>query len=202
MRFAKMNTKASIIVAALDDRVVAVEDRVDERVADTRQAEDDLDDRRAAHQDPHLEPDDGDDRDQGVPERVPRDHDLALHPFRARRAHVVLPEHLQHRGADHAHHDREREHGDRDRREDELAQVLDRVLVDRRVGERRHPAEHARGEEEQERREPEVGDRDADQAAHAGDVVVRAVALDGREDAEREADHDGDEEPEDARAPA
>ncbi len=127
---------------------------------------------------------------------MPRDHDLLLDPLRARGAHVVLPEHLEHRCPDHPHHDREREHGDRDRRQDELAQVLDRILVEGHVCERRHPAEHPGGEEEQERREPEVGDADADEAADARRVVVLAVALDGREHAERDTDDDGDQEAE------
>ena len=41
-----------------------------------------------------------------------------------RRAHVVEVQHLEHRRAHHPHHDREREDGDRDRRQDELLEVL------------------------------------------------------------------------------
>ena len=96
----------------------------------------------------------------------------ALHALRARGAHVVLAQHLEHRRAHHPHHDREREDRDRDRRQDELAQVLDRVLVERDVRERRHPAEDARGEEQEQRREPEVRDADPDEAADARGVVV------------------------------
>ncbi len=114
--------------------------------------------------------------------------------LRAGGAHVVLREHLEHRRAHHAHHDRHREDGDRERGQEELAQVRTEIVERRHVRERRHPSEGARGEEEQERREPEARDADADQAGDAGEIVARAVPPHGGDDAERDADNDGDEE--------
>ena len=172
----------------LDDGVVAAEDRLQEHVADSGQPEDDLDDRGAADQHADLEADDRDHRDQGVPQRVLRDHGSPADALGPGGADVVLPEHLEHRRAHHAHHDRHREHRDRDRREDELAQVPDRVVPGGDVGERGDPAEDARREEQQQRREPEAGNAEPDQAADARAVVGGAVALDGGDDAERDAD--------------
>jgi hypothetical protein len=128
---------------------------------------------------------------------MPVDHEPARHALRACRAHVVLREDLEHRGAHHPHHDRQREDGDRDRRERELAEVGERIVEERRVDERRHPAEDAGREEQEQGRQPEAGDADPDQPRDARGIVARRVAADGGDHAERDADERGDEEGED-----
>ena len=73
----------------------------------------------------------------------------------------------------------------------------ERVLERGDVGERRDPAEDARGEQEQEGRQPEARNAEPDQAADARADVVAAVALDGGEHAEGHADERRDQKRED-----
>src|SRR5919198_1373550 len=67
----------------LEDRVVAGEDRADGVLADAGDGEDLLDDQRAAEQLAGLGPDQGQDRDERILQRVAREQDLLRQPLGA-----------------------------------------------------------------------------------------------------------------------
>src|ERR687895_173918 len=94
--------------SALENRVVAVLDRLREPRAHAGDREDGLGEDRAGEEEPGLEPDDRDDREHRVAEDVaavdaPRRHSLC-----AGRAHVVLVLDVQNRRSRDARHERER----------------------------------------------------------------------------------------------
>src|SRR5215208_6557549 len=93
---------------ALDHGVVAAVDGIVGDLAYPGPGEDGLRDDSPAHQEPGLQPYNRHGRQHGVPQGVLEDHPPRDNPLRTGRAHVVLPHHLQHAGAGHAHDDRHR----------------------------------------------------------------------------------------------
>ena len=86
-----------------DHWVVSLIEGIHQETPDPRQVEDVLHDHRAADQDRQLQADQGHHRDEGIFEGVSDNHDLLPEPLGPGRPDVVLPEHLQHRGARHPH---------------------------------------------------------------------------------------------------
>src|SRR2546425_9633301 len=106
---------------ALHDRIVAVVDRLDRQPADPRPREDGLRHDRAGEKLTELEAGDRDDRQRGVAQRVLADHERLRHALRARRAHEVGAQHLEHRGAREPRDRRHRERAQREARQHEAA---------------------------------------------------------------------------------
>src|SRR5437773_2285178 len=102
---------------ALDHRVVALEDRVEQQPPDAGQGEDVFDHDDAAHDVAELDAGDRDDGDQRVAERVVEGHPALGQPLGARRANVLAPEAVEHRRAGHAGDHRRRRRPQRDRRD-------------------------------------------------------------------------------------
>src|SRR5260370_1783205 len=73
-----------------DGRVIGLEGAFVEQLSDPRPAEDDLNDQAAAHQRGQLEPDQPDQRDDLISQRVEVDDAPSAHPYRAGMSHVVL----------------------------------------------------------------------------------------------------------------
>ncbi len=100
---------------------------------------------------PSCKPDDGDDRDQRVLERVAEIDRPLGDAAGAGELHVVAAQHLQHLGAHQAHDQRHLEQAERDRRQDQRAQAADgqeagappAELDHRAAPEARQPAEAA-----------------------------------------------------------
>ena len=116
-------------VHALDHRVVALVDRVEEEAAHAGQAEDLLDDHGAAEDLRDLEAEHGDHGDHRVLEAVLEHHHALAQPLGPGGAHVVLAQHLEEHGAGEAHDgggggDAEDEGG-----QEELGEVGPRVLA-------------------------------------------------------------------------
>src|SRR6058998_1003480 len=81
-------------VDALDDRVVAPGDGIEQELPHAREDEDALHDDRPAEESRQLEPHHGDDWDHGVLQHVPGDDDGFRQSLGPRRAHVVLAQDL------------------------------------------------------------------------------------------------------------
>src|SRR5689334_1134940 len=103
--------------SALDDRVVAQQHSVEQQAADARLEEDEFDDDGAAEQDRELLADDRHHGNERVLQRVPDDDGALTGALRARGDDVVLSQHLQQRGARHAHGDGGEPRTDDDRRD-------------------------------------------------------------------------------------
>ena len=172
---------------ALQHRVVALVERADDQLAQARPVEDDLGQHRVADQDAEIEPDDRDHGNEAVAEGVAPDDGARRHALGARRADVILAEHLEHRRARHPRDIGGHDDGEIDGGEREVAQSLDRI-VERPGADHREPAQLDGKDEEQQDRRDEAGKRKAEQRADAGDIVDPGVAAQRRPDAERDAD--------------
>src|SRR6266850_4731043 len=73
----------------LHERVVLLQDRVDRQLPDALPREDGLDDDASREEPPDLQTDDGDDRDERVPQRVAQHEDARRQALRPRRRHVL-----------------------------------------------------------------------------------------------------------------
>ena len=105
---------------ALHHRVVAIEDALDQHAAQALDREHVLDHDRAGHQQRERDAHHGHHRDQGVGEGVDEDQARLQQPLGAGDLHVLGLQHLEHRGADHARHDRGERRADRDRGQDQV----------------------------------------------------------------------------------
>jgi len=88
--------------AALDEGIVAVGDGGEGEAADTGPAEDRLGDDGSGEERAELETDDGEDRDECVPQRVAINDGAFRQAFGAGGADVVLTQFFKHGCADHA----------------------------------------------------------------------------------------------------
>ena len=91
-----------IMMIAISNAVVAPLGGVVEEPAHPRPGEDHLGEERAGEEEGHVERHQRHQRDGGVAEGVAQDDQPLAQPLRPRRAHVVLVDHLQHRGAQEA----------------------------------------------------------------------------------------------------
>ena len=81
---------------ALDDRIVAGEDRIDRQPPEAGNVEHALGDDDAGNQQREAGADDGEDRDRGVAQRMAEQHDRFGQPLGAGGADIILAEHVQH----------------------------------------------------------------------------------------------------------
>ena len=100
----------------LDDREVALQDRVDHELADARQGVDLLDDERAADEEADADGEHGDRRDDRVAEAVADEHPPLGQPLRARGRDVVGLEDLEQARTQAADEDRDQSERHRQRR--------------------------------------------------------------------------------------
>src|SRR6185503_2358072 len=160
--------------------------------AEAGPAEDRLGEDGAREEAAERESDDRDRRDERVPKAVAEHDDPLAQPLRARGAHVVLPEDLEHARARHARDDRGREVAERERGEREVQQAAaervqiprDKAVDDVEAGARwrrrdervdpaatREPAELVVAEADHDEAEPEDGDRPSGQRQEAHEEV-------------------------------
>src|SRR6266480_2254958 len=166
--------------------IVAVVDRLHRQAPDPRPREDRLGDHRAAEERAELDPDDRDDRDRGVLERVLPDDRGVAHALGPRRPDVVLVQHLEHPRACEPRDARGREEPERDRRQQEVLEPPptrrgQQVPLDRE-------------DEDQHDAEPEGRHRLAEESDDRRDVVERRVAPHRRDDAGGHRQHERDQE--------
>src|SRR5437660_6907591 len=104
---------------ALHDRIVAGENALDDQPADPGQREAGLRQHGAAQVGTELEPEDRQDWDHHVLERVTVDDDAFADALRARRPNVILTEHLEHRGPRHPREPARGRSAERERRHEQ-----------------------------------------------------------------------------------
>src|SRR6266542_1390046 len=114
--------------SSLHERVVPLDDRGEQHPAYAGDREDLLDDDGAAEELTDLDAEQRDHDDETVLQHVPSDDQGRLKSLRPRGADVVGAEHVEHRGARHAHGRGGERDAERDRGEQEQAQVTERVL--------------------------------------------------------------------------
>ena len=112
--------------AALESGIVAPADRLDQPFADTRPGEDRLGEDGAGQQRADLQADHGDDGDERVAQRMDADDAEGREALGAGGAHIILLEHLEHRGARHARDHRERDGAKHDGRQNEVAHRVEK----------------------------------------------------------------------------
>ena len=110
--------------------------------------------------------------------------------LRPRGAHVVGAQRLEHRGARLAEDHRRKAGAEHDRRQQHVAQVVDRVRGERDEPRRGQDPEPDREDQDQHQAEPEVRHRQADEGRRAAQVVRHRAAPHRREHPEREPDRD------------
>ena len=113
----------------LDHRIIARQHGIDGEAADAGQVEHALGDDDAGNQKREAGADHGDDGHGGVAQRVAQQHGALADALGARGAHIILAQHVQHRGARHA-----RDQGDIDK--GQRAGRQDDALEERRRGPR------------------------------------------------------------------
>ncbi len=179
-------------VDARDHRIVTEPQRRDEQRSQSGQVEQRLDDDRAPHQDRQLQPDEGDHRDQRVLDGVADDDYPLAQTLGPGRPDVVLPQHLQHHRARHPHR-RGREAGAEDEAgDDEHADVGQRILAEVKQSEPRRPAPPDAGKDENYEGQPEVGGGQPEDGDAAPHVIAEGVLAHRRVDADRQRDHQAD----------
>ena len=161
---------------------------------------------------PTCRPIDGDDRDQRIAQRVHADHATRRKALGARRAHIVLAQHLEHGRARLARNDRKRNGAKDDGRKNEMAErrpegvqfAVDERVDGQEAGDRlqeelqadaaghRCPAEVARKEDDQQQAPPEDRHGVADQGRAHQRLVEPRAALDRGKDAGRDAEQRGE----------
>ena len=170
--------------------------RVDREPSETGNIIDALGDHHAADQQRDAEPDDRDDGNRGVPERVPDQDDALGQSLGARGADVVLGEHLDDAGAGHAGDQRDIDHGERQARQHEVDGPIGDIFADAPVALHRQPIELDRENVDQQIADDEHRDREAEHGKTHQAAVEQAAGALGGEHAERHRDqhreHDGD----------
>ena len=177
---------------ALHDGIVAVEHRVDDQLAKTRNRKDLLGQHRARQQRAEFERAERNDRRQRVAHGVLENDRAFGKALGAGGADVVAFQHLQHGAAGMPHQDRGDRIAQHEGGHDGGGEAGAPVLGQRHIARRRQPAEFDREQEDQHDAEPEVRRRDAPQREQIGAVVPRRALLHRRDDACGNADQEGD----------
>ncbi len=184
-------------VDAGDHRVVPVRKRREHQTTQPRQVENVLHDHGASDQDRQLQADQGDDRDEGILDGMPDDHDPLPEPLGPGGADIVLPQHLQHHGARHAHggsgHGRpQNQAGDQ-----KHLHIPQRVFAERNQPHRRRPAPPDGRVDHHHNAQPEVGRGQADDSDRAPQVIGGGILANRRINADgksnQKCDEDGQE---------
>src|SRR5919201_3194510 len=177
---------------ALDERIVAREDRVDDEPSHARQREDVFRDDGTADQRAELKPEHGHDGDQRILQHMTADDDPLRKALGARRPYVIFGERLEQTGARLARVHRRQRQAERDRRQHERAKArpafLQRIEI---AGDRQPPQRHAEHEDQQQG-EQEVRHADAEQRERRARAIDAAVVAHGGDDGDRKGHEHGD----------
>ena len=173
-------------------RVVPVLEGIQQETTDPRQVEDVLHDHRAPDQDRQLQADQGDNRDEGIFDGVPDNHDPLPEPLGPGSADIVLPEHLQHHGARHPHGGSRRGRSQNQAGNEEPPEIPQRVLCERNQLQRGRPAPPDGGVDHHHHSQPEVRRGQTDDSQGAPQVVGDGILANRRVDADRQRDHEPD----------
>ena len=118
--------------------------------------------------------------------------------FRPRGADVVLAEHLDHAGAHLAEVDRDRRAPQSDHRENEVAQVFERVLGERHIAAGREYAQDDSEEQNEQQSKDKGWDRRPKQAAHVQQPVHPRATASGGGHSQRHRQQEGEQQGGDA----
>src|SRR3990170_4947325 len=168
--------------APLDQRVVPRVDRLDQQAADPGPGEDRLRDDASSQHRAERQPQRRDDGDEGVAQRVEGDGGTVRQTARGRGRHVLLPEFLQQRRADHPRQQGGHSRPERDGGKHEVAP--------RAVPGHREESPLHREEQHEQRSEKEVGDGKGEHRRESREVVRGLPAPHRREHPERQGDED------------
>src|SRR5215213_1774992 len=169
---------------AHDDREVLLEDRTHKLLAEARYGEYRLDYQGPRYQGGGEGEHDGDERDHGVPEHVPEDDREPTQALSLGERHVVLTQHLEHLRPREGGYDGGNNGGEHERGQHGVPPALEE-------GNREDPELQTQPVLRQ-RREHEVGNRDAEHSQERCPAVPDAVLLEGAHDTEEEPHHQPD----------
>src|SRR5882724_4091820 len=181
----------------LHGRIVALAHRLDEGRAHPGNNEDDLHDDESAEQTAAPPADEGHHGQERVPERVTIDDGPLREALGARRAHVVLADHLEHLRAGEPRNGRADVVGLGQGGPDQLLEVLHRALTEGHEFEGRDPVEDAHEAVEDEGARHEQRQAEPAQARDARQVVDGPVLVHGGDHPEGNGPHESDGEGED-----
>ena len=165
---------------ALDDRIVAAQDRIDGQPAEARDGEHALGHHRAADQERDADADDGHDRHRGVLQRMQEQDRRLAEALGPRGADVVLAQHLEHGRARDARDQRDVDAAERDRRQDQVLEPGPQPLGERRVALHRQPVELEREDIGEEVGDHEHRHREAEHRERHDQPVDPGAGLPGR----------------------
>ncbi|CDN43805.1 hypothetical protein BN871_DO_00200 [Paenibacillus sp. P22] len=169
---------------AHDDRIIAVVDAVHKILAHAGNGENLLDDEASRQDVGDQRPEQGDDRQHRVAQRMLRDDDERMQSFGAGRLDIVGGEHLHHVGPGHAGNDGDGTGSQRQPRQH-------RVAPGAPHGDRQQMPFHGHVFDQQ-RRHDEVRHGDAEHGEHHGRLVDQPVLVQGGDRSERDAGDDGE----------
>src|ERR1700730_9948871 len=179
--------------AALDERVVAGLDGAHHHGAEPRPREDRLRQDGPAQEKAHLQPQHRDDGVDRVLEHVARDHGALGQALGARRADIVLRDHLVRAGAREAREGGGGGGAERHRGQHEMPQhVGHSAAIGRAHPARGEPAELEREQQDEHDPRPEDGQAHAGDGHPHADAIEPRVLLDRRHDAGGETQKKGD----------
>ncbi len=158
--------------------------RLPGELPDAGPAVDGLDHHDAAHELTDVDADHGDDRQEGVGERMPKDNPRAGEALGAGRPDIILKEHVDHRRAHHSRVPAGSEQTERQRRQNDMRR--------RAIAAHRKPAEMSGEHVEEQKRDDELRRRHADKGQHHHRPVDDAVAVQGGYDPEGQSERDLD----------
>src|ERR1051326_3935199 len=150
----------------LHNGVIAIADAVEQEAAHARQRENRLDNHRAAEQVADLHADDGQHRNECVFQRMPIQHTAIAQAFGIRGADVVLAEHLQQAGADHAHDERGHRRAQCNSRQDQGLQTKPRVVQETDKSDRWKPVQPERDKQDEQGAQPEIRNAESEECHH------------------------------------
>ena len=167
-------------------------DRVHELLADARVGEEVLDDDDAADQVLDVLREDLDARRERVAQRVAPDDAPLAEAVQPRHLDVVRPQHLDHAGPHHADRRRERHAEQRQHRQHEHVRLRERARPGRDERDRRQHVEPGEEDEDQQRADHELRQRDDREGANeiAWSVGRPARSAGDHAEHERERDHE------------
>lgn len=166
----------------------------DEQPADAGDREDDLGHHRATEERSHLQPHDGHDRQERVPQHMTPDHHRLGEALPARGNDVFSAEDLEHARPREARDHRRDRDAERDRRKHQEAQVERGILGQRYEARGGEPAQPQAEEQDQQETEEEGRDRGPGERTDRNDAVEPRTRSGRGDDASGDADRERDEE--------
>ena len=157
-------------------------------LAQPRPGEDDLRHHGAAEVDDEVDANDRHHRDQRVDQRVAENDQPFWEPFAPCRTHIVFPEHVEQRGARHAHDERGHDQPLRGHGEHEVIQPRGDRTVRAQVNHREPLAFHSECVQKEDA-QVERRDGNAAKREHTPQVIRDAVPVERTDHAERDAEY-------------